>query len=646
MGHFLKNFNISKKNLLIYYIKMNTSAGYGGMMIRNLRTPADYDKAVMTQDQLLKIAIANDSNIARARRDIRLGVPPPVPEANLKTAEELALDVGKQESDAMRNILDLGFTYDEASTIVSQLSQDQLFKLNMSFPSIKQQFSTKYDVRLVTPTFFVEFLKKFIEELDASKGVASAYGLGYVRDKFDELIDTTNELKAVIPTKNQILGLENAMKIRFAEVSTAITEPIIERLGMLEALLPDESLYARLDEIAKDDPSLAYKLNQELQNSIQGLPTRDQFEMLLNDIQSNRFTDSDKLKKVEDSVNNLSSLQTSQLASVRDLIEGVRTEMRQAGIIEGQLEYAGVVEGQTFGVLAQSNQLVLVGGEGELIKVDAKEIKTINNEIQKETGVNPKLKVRAVKDKVMAISNPDLVSAINSSSYATAKSTGERALMGGVSDMTPSFREARDVFSPPRSSASSMTTREPVSKSGTGIAGKLKASKVKVKVPKMKIASGIADKKLPPYRQLGKYVIHNKQLQDNDILNVKYKSLGRIPQFKPIPVSDIFKEYLNDVLDSGKHNPRMYDNIPVEERKIWEKIVQGSGLSDTLKIKKTISDGEKDDLERFEMLKGQYIAGNNNPSVIRELRRFVVKFLSDGRLKRNQALDLLLELSV
>lgn len=111
------------------------------------------------------------------------------------------------------------------------------------------------------------------------------------------MIDTTNELKAVIPTKNQILGLENAMKIRFAEVSTAITEPIIERLGMLEALLPDESLYSRLDDIAKDDPTLAYKLNQELQNSIQGLPTRDQMEMLLNDIQSNRFTDADKLKK-------------------------------------------------------------------------------------------------------------------------------------------------------------------------------------------------------------------------------------------------------------------------------------------------------------------------------------------------------------
>ena len=63
--------------------------------------------------------------------------------------------------------------------------------------------------------------------------------------------------------------------------------------------------------------------------------------------------------------------------------------------------------------------------------------------------------------------------------------------------------------------------------------------------------------------------------------------LGRIPQFKPIPVSDIFKEYLIDVMNGGKHNQRHHENIPVEERKIWEKIVNGAGLAEHLKIKKS-----------------------------------------------------------
>ena len=127
---------------------MSIPSGLGSIMIRNLRKPTDYAKAVMTQDELLKTAIANDANIAKARQEIRLGIPPPVPDANLKTAEELALDVGKQESDAVRNLLDLGFRYDDASKIVASLTGDEMFKLNQNIPAIKSDFSKKYDIKI------------------------------------------------------------------------------------------------------------------------------------------------------------------------------------------------------------------------------------------------------------------------------------------------------------------------------------------------------------------------------------------------------------------------------------------------------------------------------------------------------------------
>ena len=40
-------------------------------------------------------------------------------------------------------------------------------------------------------------------------------------------------------------------------------------------------------------------------------------------------------------------------------------------------------------------------------------------------------------------------------------------------------------------------------------------------------------------------------------------------------------------MNGGKHNQRHHENIPVEERKIWEKIVNGAGLAEHLKIKKS-----------------------------------------------------------
>jgi len=45
-------------------------------MIRNLRKASDYDKARINQDDLLKIAIANDNNISNARRAYRQGEVP------------------------------------------------------------------------------------------------------------------------------------------------------------------------------------------------------------------------------------------------------------------------------------------------------------------------------------------------------------------------------------------------------------------------------------------------------------------------------------------------------------------------------------------------------------------------------------------
>ena len=605
---------------------MSIPSGLGSIMIRNLRKPTDYTKAVMTQDELLKTAIANDANIAKARQEIRLGIPPPVPDANLKTAEELALDVGKQESDAVRNLLDLGFRYDDASKIVASLTGDEMFKLNQNIPAIKSDFSKKYDIRLITPTFFVDFLKKYIEELDASKGVSSGYGLGYIKDKFDELIDTTNELRAVIPTKDQVSSLEDVMRSAFSDLPDVIIRPIMERLEILNTLLPDGEVYAKLDEIQRDNPALAYKLNQELQNALQGLPSREQFERILMDIQDRRISNDTALRKIEDSVNDMDASQTSQLAQIIGLINDVKGEVREGKYVSGEVSYATELkiggDPIEFGISALDNKtIVRITPARELIKQTKADLDALNNFYVSRGFDNPHLSVRTLAKYIKDNSIPNLVQEIN---------TGEEVIRGEKEDIPSS------VGATTTEGFGLMTMKK-----GTGL-----AKKTRIRVPKVKVGVGLADKKEPPYRQLGKYVIHWKQLNDNDMLNVKYKSLGRIPQFKPIPISDVFKDYLIDVMETGKHNNRHYESIPVEERKIWEKIINGAGLAEQLKIKKTKSNEDETEMERFEMLKGQYIAGNNNPNVVRELRRFVVKFLGDGRLKRNQALDLLLELSV
>jgi hypothetical protein len=63
-------------------------------------------------------------------------------------------------------------------------------------------------------------------------------------------------------------------------------------------------------------------------------------------------------------------------------------------------------------------------------------------------------------------------------------------------------------------------------------------------------------------------------------------------------------------------------------------------------LKRTTTSTDEEENKRFELLKGEYIAGNNSPKVISELRKLVVKLMSDGRIRKNQGVELLMELSI
>jgi len=45
-------------------------------------------------------------------------------------------------------------------------------------------------------------------------------------------------------------------------------------------------------------------------------------------------------------------------------------------------------------------------------------------------------------------------------------------------------------------------------------------------------------------------------------------------------------------------------------------------------------------------LKGEYLAGNNSVALLKELRKLVVKFMSQGKISKNDGMNLLIELSV
>jgi len=134
---------------------------------------SDYTKGAITQDEYLRVAAANDANIAAARKALKRGEVQQLTPIQDATPDELLADIGKQESDARSNLLRLGFRDQEASAITAELmnEQDVMRMFNINFPAIEADVKKRFNPRLLTPAFFLEYLREYNDTLNASRGL-------------------------------------------------------------------------------------------------------------------------------------------------------------------------------------------------------------------------------------------------------------------------------------------------------------------------------------------------------------------------------------------------------------------------------------------------------------------------------------------
>lgn len=585
--------------------------------------PSDYAKGKLTQDELISLAIANDANIAGARKAIKLGEPPQLTPINSLSPDELLADDAAQEATARSNLERLGFRPQEASQITTNIRNDaglDFTTLNANFPAIETDVKSKFNPRLLTPTFFIEYLKQYSQELLASKGVSSG-GLASISRNINALINSVAEIRLILPDQAQMTTLlRNVDRIRRSTQQGALLEPIIERIAVLQAALPSPVDYARIEALNAVDKN---QIIQALQTATADLPTKAQVEMLIRQMEAGDRAAFEKLEALADSVD----------VGMKSKLDRIMREIRDVGDI--QAEIATNIERQ------MRQQASSSGAKAPLQDWDGVSIIITDDEWG---TLNKKGKLAFLKSRVYAGEEVAPLSALN------AAGVGE--LNDFFDAWVASFGVKYTSQSGKQPAGSSGATDNSFASGSTpsGVGGLFKDDKggfgIRPMKMKMKVGKGIAVKETPSYKEYGKYAIHIPQLEQQDILNVKYKSLGQIPKFKPIAVSDIFRDFIIDLLDNGKPNARVYTQIAPEERKFFEEMSIGAGVWNGLGLKRTTTSTDEEEAKRFELLKGEYIAGNNNPKVIAELRRLVVKMMSDGRIRKNQGVELLMELSI
>jgi hypothetical protein len=567
---------------------------------------SDRQKFKIFQDDILAVQIANDQNIANARQNqVVLKIPQALTPIESMSPSQLLADESGQEMLAQQNLKQLNFRDQEISDIMVQIRRDpqlSFLLLNSNFPAIKAELEKRFNIKLVTPTFFVDFLKAYLVKVSKSLGLTQ-----YSRNKNDS-VDTVEELKTILPDVNDVAFLlDQAQRLNYDQLS-------LETLTSLINSLPTEQDYA---DIANVDPITRQDAMKELLIIMKDLPSASQINSLVKGIQN----DTVDLRAFNDAMTKLIksidiTLRKPQLAQV---------EVEEEILIQPRRRQKQIPPVQLSTPLKQNLPVQLSTPS----KVNVRDqvlspLKdTILSDIRSFLNANPEIKNQVIEKSTGDKVRPSML----------RKTDGK----GGVWIYNTNLPELWKIYN------TDLSFQFPTTE-GYGIGHMNMVQKQPRNMIRM--GKGISAVEQPSYKEFGKFCINIPHLENQDILNVKYKNcLGAIPSFKPTAISDIFRDFIIDLLDTGKANTRVYNQISDEERKYFQKVATAAGIFKGMGLPITTTDDEEKDVKRFEILRGQITAGNNNPKLLDETRKLVVRLMNADRLKKKAGLDILLELS-
>lgn len=147
------------------------------------------------------------------------------------------------------------------------------------------------------------------------------------------------------------------------------------------------------------------------------------------------------------------------------------------------------------------------------------------------------------------------------------------------------------------------------------------------------------------YLEFGKFII-NMNLLNKNILLLKYKnSYAPIPNLRRTMISDDLKNMVFYLLDTGEINYQTGMSLNNLEKEIFDILISKSGLNIMLKYDKNKMKEDLDlIIEQYEILKGEIIAGNDNPKIIKDLKDILRKLVKYKKVSQSDAEDILKEL--
>ena len=149
------------------------------------------------------------------------------------------------------------------------------------------------------------------------------------------------------------------------------------------------------------------------------------------------------------------------------------------------------------------------------------------------------------------------------------------------------------------------------------------------------------DKKFIPF---GRFVI-NKNRLDKGVLAIKRPSGSVISQFPSQRISPKVQKILTNMIGGSLHSFEDYSELDDDERAYLHRLSEFSNIDSRLRLPAPKLNKNEEDTNRFEILKGQILAGNDNAQMVKEFKLLILKLSRNKLLPSGQTKDLLMTLA-
>jgi hypothetical protein len=233
------------------------------MLVRNLRKQGDYERAILSQEENLRMAIANDRNVAQARSQFSKGMIPELTPQQQKSKEEILTDAIAIAAKAQENLLTL-YPKETVQQFMAGLTQESMTYLNVYWNELKPILKNKTGLN---KTFFDRILKTHIQGIVDSRGMSTVPSNGIKSTALNELAEVKRLGFSWMINSPVVQAVYNKL-VNIA----GRNNPVTQRLETFMRFLPTEKILEKANTLP--EVSRARWFN-ELVNLFQGTDNKE-----------------------------------------------------------------------------------------------------------------------------------------------------------------------------------------------------------------------------------------------------------------------------------------------------------------------------------------------------------------------------------